>query len=299
MTYQPPSPKSMQQKQNSAEGLQLLAAQRIIYSRAKRFLSIRLIGMFIIAIVAPVVGSIWPDLAVICGAVAGLWIFVGRTYLTARQLKEIDRGAAVQEKFDSLVFGMPDNARREHVPSLEDLEKLTGAAPVIKRTAKLEKLKDWYPFADGSDGLVSVAICQRANVSYSDSLLRTTAKVWRGGIVAWFAVALVLCFALDVGFSNLLLVVVLPLLPAFLDLVDFTRGYESASHVRSSTADEIEGAIAEPWKLSPSQLLVWQERIYELRRTTPLVPDVIYWMQRKRNERAMRNVAVTLSGSKD
>jgi hypothetical protein len=294
-SYQPPPPAEMQENQNSDRALQLLVAQRLIYSRAKRYLAARLIGMFVIAIAAPVIGSVWSGAAVVCGAVAGLWIFVGRTFVVSRQRRDIDRGAAVQEKFDALVFEMPNRQKREHMPSLEDIEKLTGAGSQVRRLARVEKVRDWYAFTPDSDPLVAVATSQRANVSYSDSLLRTTARIWRIAVATWAAIAIVLCFAVQISAEDFLLVAVLPLLPAFLDLVEFTRHYDSASHIRSTTATEIERAI-ESSNLSPSQALVWQERIYELRRTTPLVPDVIYWMQRKSNERAMNSVAQKLSG---
>lgn len=253
--------------------------------------------MFVIAIAAPIIGAIWSDAAVVCGAVAGLWIFVGRTFLVSRQRRDIDRGAAVQEKFDALVFEMASPQKREHMPSLEDIEKLTVAGSQGRRLARVEKLRDWYAFTPGADPLIAVATSQRANVSYSDSLLRTTARIWRIAMLTWATIAIVLCLVLRISVEDFLLVAVLPLLPAFLNLVEFTRQYDSASHIRSTTAAEIERAI-ESNNLTPSQALVWQERIYELRRVTPLVPDVIYWIQRKRNERGMKSVVQKLSGPK-
>lgn len=295
-SYHPPSPEQMRRTQNSDDALQLLVAQRTTYSRAKRYLTARLVGMLLIAILAPVAGAVWPTLAVFCGAVAGLWIFAGRTTLTARQVKLVDQAAALQERFDALVFAMPDRAAREHMPSLEDVSKLVGSRAEVKRAAQIEKLRDWYPFTPGADPRTSVAVCQRANVSYSDSLLRVTAKIWRLCLLAWALIAVAMSLALHATVETVLLIVVLPLLPAFLDIVEFTRNYDSASHIRRTTAGEIEDAIV-IGGTSPSagQLLVWQERIYELRRTTPLVPDVIYWLQRKKNERAMEAVATQLT----
>ncbi len=295
-SYEPPTPEEMQGTQNGDPALQLLVAQRLTYTKAKRYLIARLVGMLLIAVVAPIAGAIWSNVAVLCGAAAGLWIFAGRTTLTTRQLNLIDQAAALQEKFDALVFAMPDRAEREHMPSLEDIDKLVGSRTEVKRSAQVEKLRDWYPFTPGSDPCTSVAACQRANVSYSDSLLRTTARIWRLCVLAWAVVALALSLALHASVADLLLIVALPLLPAFLDIVEFTRNYDSASHSRRTTAGEIEDVIvrgrATP---SASQLLVWQERIYELRRTTPLVPDVVYWLHRKKNERAMNTVATQLT----
>jgi len=281
--------------QNSDDALRLLVVQRLLYSRAKRYLTARLSGMFLIATAAPIVGGIKPNLAVVCGAIAGAWLFAGRTYLTSAQSRDIDRAAAVQEEFDTQVFGMPQMPSRENAPSLEDVERLAGPKSEVKQQARLEKVRDWYPLEAETNPVVAVAICQRANFSYSDALLRQTARAWRYGAVCWAAIAIILCLTLSASFETVLLIVVLPLLPAFLDLLDFLRAYESASHIRQTTAQEIEQAVRSPKPIDPSQLLVWQERTYELRRATPLVPDLIYNMARRSNERAMRSAAKKLA----
>jgi hypothetical protein len=295
--YVPPSKAEMRQRQNTDDSLRLLVAQRTIYSTAKRYLTARLTGMLLIAIAAPIIGVTKPSLAVTCGAVAGAWIFLGRTSLTRRQNFHVDRGAAVQESFDLRVFGMPGNRGRENMPTLEDIAKLTGRKSDVRQAAAIEKLRDWYPLDTDATGAAAVAISQRANVSYSDSLLRTTAKVWWWLIGGWTILAIAFTLIADVDLSAFLLAVFLPLLPAFLDLVEFTQQYNSASHIRRMTAQEIEDAITSGQPIDPGQLQIWQERIYELRRSTPLVPDVIYWMARKANERAMNKAAGQLGNS--
>lgn len=296
--YVPPFPSVMARRQDEPEALGLLVAQRKLYSIAKRFLNARLVGMFLIAIVAPIVGFVWPNVSVVCGAVAGAWIFLGRTLLSRQQQIRIDRAAAVQERFDSHVFGMSVSGNRENEPSLEDIAKLSGNSQEVRREAQLEKLRKWYPFESAARPVTAVAIAQRANVSYSDSLLRTTAKIWRCAIAGWGSVAIAVSFSIGLSLETFLLVVLLPLLPAFLDLVDFSRGYDTASHTRRGTATAIEDSI-NSGSVEASDLLVWQERIYELRRTTPLVPDAIYWFSRKSNEAAMEAVAGSLAATQE
>jgi len=293
-TYTPPTSAVMAQRQDQPAALQLLVAQRKLYSIAKRFLTARLIGMFLIAIVAPIIGFIWPDVGVVCGAVAGAWIFFGRTFLNSQQQLRIDRAAAVQERFDNFVFGMSKDWNREHDPSLEDIAKLSGNRKEVRREAQLERLRRWYPFEEPARPATAVAIAQRANVSYSDSLLRTTAKIWRLLILGWGVIAVGVSIWIGLSLETFLLVVLLPLLPAFLDLVDFSKSYDTASHTRSGTASAIESAISSG-SVEPEKLLVWQERIYELRRTTPLVPNAIYWFSRKSNESAMEAAASNLA----
>src|SRR6185312_13826283 len=78
-SYTPPNSAEIARGQNEEDPLRLLLAQRLLYSKAKRWMALRLWGMGFIAIAAPVVALIWPSLSVAVGAIAGAWIFVGRT----------------------------------------------------------------------------------------------------------------------------------------------------------------------------------------------------------------------------
>jgi hypothetical protein len=42
-------------------------------------------------------------------------------------------------------------------------------------------------------------------------------------------------------------------------------------------------------------LLVWQERLFDLRRSAPVIPDFLYKLRRKANERAMHSAANQLN----
>jgi hypothetical protein len=90
--------------------------------------------------------------------------------------------------------------------------------------------------------------------------------------------------------------VLLPLLPAFLDIVQYVVGIWRAARDRGDLARSIQERLGGTGDLiDPSDLLVWQERLYGLRTSTPEVPDFIYRIQRKANERAMHSAARQLS----
>jgi len=95
--YTPPSSAEMRKRQDEDEALRLLIAQRRLYRRAKRWLGLRWFGMVVIGLGAPVVSVTEPDLAVVAGAVAGLWIFLGRTALIFAQTATGAKAAAIQE----------------------------------------------------------------------------------------------------------------------------------------------------------------------------------------------------------
>jgi hypothetical protein len=70
-----------------------------------------------------------------------------------------------------------------------------------------------------------------------------------------------------------------------------------AGGVRRSMADDIERSVrgqAER-ELAPEDLLLWQDRLYELRRRSPQVPNLVYKRTRDRNEQAMGAAAAELA----
>lgn len=290
--YTPPSSATMLAKQDDRDALRLLIAQRRFYRRAKRWLGLRWIGMLVIGLAAPVVAVIEPDFAVWVGAVAGLWLFVGRTTLVFLQSATTARAAATQEQFDFYVYGMPSSIDRSALPSLEEIAKIAGADDQLKVIAKEEKLIKWYPIKASDSGTVSVAISQRANASYADVLLRRTAVTW-GAVTAVWAVALIVASVVaDLPLLTFIVGVLLPLVPALFDIVQYVGGIWRAARVRGDLARSIEEKLRGIGSaIEPGDLLVWQERIYGLRTATPEVPDLIYKLQRKANERAMHSAA--------
>lgn len=292
--YIPPTTKEILKRQDEKDSLRLLLAQRKLYSKAKKWLSYRLIGMGVIAIVAPVVAFIWPGIAVVVGAISGFWIFLGRTLFSTLERELSAEGAAVQELFDIRVFKMPKLADRTPIPTLEELAVLTGGDNTIVKQAKDEHLLGWYSVGINTNGLTAIAICQRTNTSYSKSLLNTTSKVWMGLLLFWTLFLVAFSLYLGLRFETFLMAVMLPLLPAFLDIWEFWKGFRLAEKQREKMTHEIESKINSD-SIKSEDLLLWQSRMYELRRDMPLVPDSVYNCMRNINESAMKVAARQLS----
>ncbi|MCV7250848.1 hypothetical protein H7J86_01590 [Mycobacterium hackensackense] len=283
--------------QDSTQALRLLIAQRKLYSKAKFWTFLRWLGFSAIGAIAPPVAVFLPSAAVVVGAFAGVWIFLSRTVFQAFERNLAAKGAAAQEDFDRLIFAMPVLAVRDPRPSPEEIAEYAGPEPQVLATATKEKLIGWYPLDSELDGVTSIAIAQRANAAYSERLQRLNARCWVTVLVAWAAAAVILSLAIHVELSTFLLGVAAPLLPAFLDVTDQWRSAKQASGDRRSMADDIEQSIrgSGPNLLSNDDLLVWQERLYGLRRSSPLVPNLVYKRAREKNEQTMNAAAAELS----
>lgn len=294
--YSPPTSEAISREQNTIGAARLLLAQRRLYSKSKRWLAVRTTGVLLIAIIAPIASLTWPLSVPIWGAIAALWTFAGRTALIHLEKKTSAKGAAVQEMFDVLIFDMPDQGKRTPSPSLEEISAIAGEDSTILRQAEEAGLLDWYPLDKAQEGAVSIAICQRANASYSDRLLRTYANTWLGVVIIWSCLLVAFGILQNLSLTTFLVGIMLPLLPAFLNTVEYWFGIRRAAADRSDLTSTIEEKLEDnASELEPQDLLVWQSRLYNLRRDVPQVPDFIYWLRRKKNEAAMKSVAKQLS----
>lgn len=294
--YTAPAAADIAATQDSQGALRLLIAQRALYAKAKRWTYLRWLGFSVMGIVAPPLAVFFPKAAVVVGAVAGVWIFLSRTIFKAFEGKNAAQGAAVQEDFDRLVFDMPPLATRVPRPTPEDVAELAGSDTEVLGRAKQGGLLGWYPLDRGAAGTVCVAIAQRANAAYSERLQRLNARYWLTVLVVWTVVIVMTSMIIGTSLTTFLLGVAAPLLPACLDIGEQLRSSTQACADRRSMADDIEHAVrgTRDNPLNDEDLLVWQERLYSLRRSAPLVPDLIYARTRRKNEQAMNSAAAEL-----
>lgn len=295
--YSAPTSQSISDAQDTNDSYRLLLAQRKLYSQSKRWLTLRWFGMLVIAVVAPVAAVVWPNTAVAAGAMAGAWIFVGRTWLFRLEQQKAEQAAAVQEIFDQKIFGMPcGSVVRSALPSLEEISLLAGSDGQLKANAVKRKLTAWYPIDTRQEGLIAIAICQRANASYSDRLLKMTALAWMIAIGLWIMLLAVISVEVGLSAAQFVLGIVLPLLPAFLDVWEYRLGIRRAACDRCDLVRTIEEKLKDKaLRLEAQDVLVWQSQLYDLRRGAPQVPDLIYRLTRSRNEAAMESTAQQLS----
>lgn len=295
--YTPPETgATLLRRQDELDALRLLIAQKRLYSRAKRWVASRWFGMLVIGLAAPVVAVIWPQSSVVVGSVAGAWLFLGRTFLMHAQKRSTERAAAVQEQFDFYVYEMPSGTPRPEAPPLEDISLTAGPDDQLAAVAEKESLLGWYVVTHEGPGEVAVAIAQRSNAAYSYRLLRSTGVIWSVVAVLWAAALVTICIVTGLTLVTFLLGVLLPLLPAFLDVTDYIVGIVRSTKDREALYREIESRIGnKDEQITGENLRVWQESLFELRRDTPTVPDFIYKLQRQKNEEAMSAAAAQLS----
>ena len=104
----------IQAKQNHPDNLKLLAAQRQLYSEAKRSLTWRL-WVSLALLIFPIFSAFFPELSNIevYVAIGGLvFLLLSYFFFKTREEKKVDTASRIQEMFDIAVLGIP----REPLP---------------------------------------------------------------------------------------------------------------------------------------------------------------------------------------
>lgn len=174
---------SIVQKQNLPKHLEKLAAQRNLYSTAKRVIGTQMILSGPVAIGVTVLSIVFPETK---GYVA-LWglvvLFFDLAIFIPWQKKLRENGAKVQELFDCCVLDISWNEIK--VGKKPEPEMIHERAAMFGSDAiELAKLKDWYPVSIQSVPVQwGSIICQRTNVWWDSKLRRRYAATVFGILV--------------------------------------------------------------------------------------------------------------------
>ena len=278
-------------RQNSTENLRLLAAQRSLYSRAKRLAALQ--GT--LAGITPLAGGIAVafrgDLDVWAALMGIIVAFVDTAWLDPGQTRLRNLGASVQEEFDCNVLQLSWNeALAGRHPGPEDV--YDAAAPHTQSSAG--PLEDWYPRAVSALPLYQGRlICQRTNCWWDSKLRQRYGSCVVIAVSALSVIVFALGLLTGMSLQKFVLAVMAPLLPAALWAArEWRRQNETARECNrlKEYAESLWGRIvrekaAEPEVSELSREL--QDAILVRRREGAPVFDWVYRCLRRKQEELM------------
>ena len=286
--------------QNEPRQLQRLAAQRRLYSVAKRIFGFQLVLGGPIAIGWAFAVFADPGIKATT-AVWGLLVSLSDLlWLTPWQKRMRERAARIQEAFDCDVLNMPWNDIKAGKPVEPELVK-ECADKYAKVQAKFPPLTNWYaPAVAELPPEVGRVICQRSNCWWDSKQRRRYATCVIAGIVVVTLLMVGLGFIGGMTVEKLFLAIVLPLSPAMiLAYRQFTEQTEAANrldklkdHADSLWAEMCAGGART--KLAARSRAL-QDEIFENRKRSPLVFDWIFRLLRDDYDTQMNHGAQTLS----
>ena len=264
--------------QNSEEGKRLLAAQRQTYTDAKL---VDLVNACVCLLLPLGVTVAQIFLNVPSEAIILVWIatVVAGICLTKRSKHLVDEAAAMQQRFDSDVFGI----EFENV-SQDDRRIASQAGRYCERhdddDSKL-RLDNWYSvdIEDAKPG-DAIARCQRQNTEWTKRLLKRCIRIE-------------ICIAVIVAAALAVLVFCLGIDPFNLFFLFSITGWMAQRFFECRDAFARVGALADSlssFRLSSKEnILRVQKRIFEYRKAPYLVPDWLYALFKKIDEAATVN----------
>jgi hypothetical protein len=285
------------ERQNTEHSVQLLRADSRYYLLAKRVHAVRMAGMLVLALLAPVLlfrFSSWADAV---AAIAGAWVLAGRTGLSWLEDRWIAKAVTIQEQFDVEVFDIEWNTALAGARAAP--EDIHSAARRYSSEKKIERLKNWYPTSvDEAPWPLNVVLCQRSSAVWGRRGHYVYALVVLGLGIAWFLAGIVMAVADHATLAAYLIVVFLPSQPAFLDTIDLFRGHLQQSEAKGAieirTTDLWNRGVGDASAVTEQACREVQDQAYTLRRRGVQIPQVMYWLRRKQDEAAMQAAAADL-----
>lgn len=286
--------------QNEPRQLERLAAQRRLYSTAKKIFGIQLLlgGPVAIGWSLAVVAA--PEVKAFAATWGALVSFADLLWLTPLQKRLKEHAARIQEAFDCDVLQLPWNNIKVGQPPDPELVK-EQADKYTKVQSGLPPLTNWYaPVVSDLPLDVGRVICQRSNCWWDSTQRRRYA--------AWVLASVIIVTLLMVGLGfiggftveKLFLAILLPLSPALiLGMRQFSEQTEAANrldrlkeHAESLYSDICN--VSDPTMLA-NRCRALQDEIFENRKRSPLVFDWIFRKLRNDYEAQMNHGAQDLA----
>jgi hypothetical protein len=199
-------PLSVTENQNSPENLRLLAAQRHLYTQAKRLHLWCVAGTVGLAAIAPLIFLVWPGSKKVLAILGGIWTVTSRLVLEGIEAKKIKQAAAIQEQFDVGLFGLSWN--RTLVGNKVKPELIHSAARDFH--GNQEKLKNWYADPGNIPRPLSILLCQRTNLVWDWRLRRHCAWGISLATLALFGLGIILAVVTNQTIIDYILALTLP-----------------------------------------------------------------------------------------
>jgi SMODS-associating 4TM effector domain len=285
------------QDQNTPGRLKLLAAQRQLYSDAKKLNAISSVISVPFAVGWSILVAILPGYA----AYAALWgilaTLLDLLFLSRLQKSTQEKAARIQQHFDCEVLQL--NWGKSNCGIEIDPETINNASNrYIAKNKNYSALENWHSISVGKLPIYQARIiCQRANAQWDDHLRRR----YSGWVIITLGLLAAIVFLIGLigglTIEKLILAVVAPLLPALVfGLRQYIENRDAAiklDRLRENAEILIREAIAGKHTQQELENRSYdlQAQIYENRRRNPLIFDWIYSRLKNKDEESMNESA--------
>lgn len=277
-------------QQNEPDQIDLLVAQRYLYSLAKKYFTGRSVAALALAIIGPVVAVVHPNAAGYVGLFSLAYLVIDFTVLESLENKSKESAAKVQELFDTRVLSMPWN---DAVVGARPQTEVISQALANRKSIDRSQLIDWYaPEAGNVPEAFGRILCQRTNLAWDTNLRRRYAILMISVLGGVTFIALVIALKYQVTLNTLFGGLIFPLIPFIEIYIRQIIGHFRTADGTRELIERIEQPInqlmaGENVGGLDSFSRTFQDELYRHRKSCPLVFDWVYWRMRNSQEKDM------------
>jgi len=268
-------------QQNTIKQLQRLAAQRQLYSSAKKVFATQVWLSGPLAVALAFLGIYMPSARGYIGLWTILLVLVDSFWLTPWQKALRDRAARAQELFDCDVLNLPWNTLKAGERLDPELVKEQSDQYGLW-AHKMPPLENWYS-VNGSDLPLPIArvACQRSNCWWDSEQRKRYALIVVVSVTALLVTVIWVALVKQSTIEDLLIRALVPMVPLFLlGFRQYSEQKDAAArmdklkeHAGKLWLDALSGQPPEEAILAARNL---QDEIFESRRRSPLVFDFVF-----------------------
>lgn len=276
-------------EQNSQKQLERLAAQRELYSSAKKWHGFQILITVIIPVVLAGLAFIFNEIAVITAIFGVASFLIDISVIEPVIKKRKTKAAKIQELFDCDILQLPKSPLKT-VDDITVEEVLLYYNAHIKIARNVEKIKDWYsPRISELPIKIARILCQRTNCWWDSKLRERYSYFLKYTSLVVFAVMLAAGYITNLSLIEITLIAG-GLVPFFQfcikqcndNLDAANRLNELVGYSRKIWDDALENKYSDDILRTNSRRL--QDEIFEHRSKSPLILDLYYNIFRDSDE---------------
>ncbi|SHG90120.1 S-4TM family putative pore-forming effector [Flavobacterium johnsoniae] len=268
--------------QNLDINIDKLLAQRRLYSNAKK------VNYFLITItvLSPIIISFFTNFTTFKIDDKN-WIYVIYSIIAIIGEKILDiyierckkTAASIQEDFDITVFSLPENELLN--TTFIDLEIIRKYSKKDKlNLKKVDKVTNWYSREIGIiDTNIAILFCQRMNICYDQNIKKKYCILLILLSITTFSVLLIFAMISDFTLQKFLIEVIFPSMPLFIfTYKEYKTNLETVDNLQKlkEIIEDRLDLVSINDSVDVQELRKIQDRIYQNRILSPLIPDFIY-----------------------
>lgn len=287
---------SINKRQNSELNLKRLAAQRQLYSDAKKLMHIQFTISGIVLMILAVIGNVIDDQYAVYIVITAIFCAIIDELFISKRVDGLKQNAAnIQEEFDCEVLQIPENHLKYRLGSTLEKTQEYSKKYLVKHD-DYDLFKNWYPGIDGDEDRSTKIKCQKTNCWWNQNLREKYSAFLILSTISIFVVLLIVVLLKDITLNGFIMSVLSPIIPGvvlvYKIIRDNKKTISNLNHTKSKLDEIMEKLKSKseyPDGQFQSDVRCLQDLIFDIRVTSPLIADKFYFWYRERYEEIARD----------